>query len=52
MPHLSPLSWMLAPLMFFFILSMLHSSMWWQTQPSFKKVKTQSLKSLFKIWNW
>uniref|UniRef100_UPI0030DE8B82 ATP synthase F0 subunit 8 n=1 Tax=Micronephthys minuta TaxID=1037237 RepID=UPI0030DE8B82 len=51
MPHLSPLSWMFASLLFWFILILFISSIWWYQLPSFKKSSNLSHMS-FSPWIW
>nr|AVW86154.1 ATP synthase F0 subunit 8 [Panthalis oerstedi] len=34
MPHLSPLNWLLAPLIFFLLLASFSSILWWSQAPS------------------
>nr|BDI12957.1 ATPase F0 subunit 8 [Abarenicola claparedi oceanica] len=55
MPHLAPMSWILAPIMFMFILALLFSTTWWQYTPKFpqlNKLTTSNKASAFSSWTW
>uniref|UniRef100_A0AAU8L265 ATP synthase F0 subunit 8 n=1 Tax=Polychaeta sp. TaxID=3061522 RepID=A0AAU8L265_9ANNE len=53
MPHLAPLFWAFAPLMFFTVLYMLHSSTWWTLTPYFPKMlMMKSSNNIFNLWQW
>nr|YP_009192199.1 ATP synthase F0 subunit 8 [Eurythoe complanata]ALO81722.1 ATP synthase F0 subunit 8 [Eurythoe complanata] len=52
MPHLAPLSWMFATLMFWLTLLFFASSIWWAQSPSFPTSNSSLLSSSFSQWNW
>uniref|UniRef100_A0AAU6QG30 ATP synthase F0 subunit 8 n=1 Tax=Prionospio sp. 1 MH-2023 TaxID=3058460 RepID=A0AAU6QG30_9ANNE len=52
MPHLAPLTWALAPLIFWFLLLTISASLWWSFTPSFPSCQTSSRQSSFSSWNW
>uniref|UniRef100_A0AAU6QHD9 ATP synthase F0 subunit 8 n=1 Tax=Aurospio banyulensis TaxID=3050091 RepID=A0AAU6QHD9_9ANNE len=52
MPHLAPLAWALAPLLFWGILLSLSASLWWTSYPSFPPSLTSSPYPKFSTWNW
>nr|UOU20223.1 ATP synthase F0 subunit 8 [Glycera sp. i ZZ-2021] len=51
MPHLSPMSWILTPIMFILLLSTFVASTWWHQTYSFPKMNISS-KTLQLKWNW
>nr|ACR00042.1 ATP synthase F0 subunit 8 [Pectinaria gouldii] len=52
MPHLSPMSWILAPLMFFGLLAVMAATLWWSQLPIFPKILSTSKFSPSNPWNW
>nr|YP_009307942.1 ATP synthase F0 subunit 8 [Eusyllis blomstrandi]AOR87115.1 ATP synthase F0 subunit 8 [Eusyllis blomstrandi] len=51
MPHLSPMSWLIVPLMIWFIVFSLSSMMWYSKFPMFLNL-TNSKEFSFNKWNW
>uniref|UniRef100_A0AAU6QGS2 ATP synthase F0 subunit 8 n=1 Tax=Prionospio multibranchiata TaxID=3050093 RepID=A0AAU6QGS2_9ANNE len=51
MPQLAPLSWALAPMLFWVILLALASAMWWSNDLSFPTFSASS-SSKFSTWDW
>nr|AVW86179.1 ATP synthase F0 subunit 8 [Eulepethus nanhaiensis] len=52
MPHLSPLNWILTPLMFWLLLSLLSSILWWSQTPSFPPLPTSFSPIKEHTWKW
>nr|YP_010502213.1 ATP synthase F0 subunit 8 [Leocrates chinensis]UXC96458.1 ATP synthase F0 subunit 8 [Leocrates chinensis] len=53
MPHLSPASWLLMPVIFWLMLSTIMSILWWHQIPSIPSLKKESsLKSYTWHWSW
>nr|YP_009493553.1 ATP synthase F0 subunit 8 [Cryptonome barbada]AWN55968.1 ATP synthase F0 subunit 8 [Cryptonome barbada] len=52
MPHLAPLSWLLASLLFWITLLTFSSSSWWSQTPSFATSKTMLPTPKFASWKW
>nr|WCS91618.1 ATP synthase F0 subunit 8 [Eisenia nordenskioldi pallida] len=52
MPHLSPMSWILAILMFWMTLSILASTLWWTNHLSFSSKSNFSTSSTQSSWSW
>nr|ALS46296.1 ATP synthase F0 subunit 8 [Glycinde armigera] len=51
MPHLSPMSWIMAPLMFYFTLMLFISCLWWIQTPKFPLI-TYSFSVSSPKWMW
>nr|QGA73884.1 ATPase subunit 8 [Marenzelleria neglecta] len=51
MPHLAPLSWALAPILFALILLTLISVLWWSQGPMFPTYAANT-KFSFSNWKW
>nr|YP_009024493.1 ATP synthase F0 subunit 8 [Perinereis aibuhitensis]YP_010400401.1 ATP synthase F0 subunit 8 [Perinereis linea]AHA13376.1 ATP synthase F0 subunit 8 [Perinereis aibuhitensis]UQS76100.1 ATP synthase F0 subunit 8 [Perinereis linea] len=53
MPHLSPMNWLITPLIMLLILTSLMIIMWWQFVPRFPLFSNKSLSSSFSsFWHW
>nr|QGZ09974.1 ATP synthase F0 subunit 8 [Eisenia nordenskioldi pallida] len=52
MPHLSPMSWILAITMFWTALSILASTLWWTKHLSFSSSSSYSSSALKSSWTW
>nr|ACB28519.1 ATP synthase F0 subunit 8 [Nephtys sp. 'San Juan Island' YV-2008] len=51
MPHLAPLSWALASFLFWFLLLMFVTSIWWSQSPKFS-LSSKMTPPSFSSWNW
>nr|ALQ78791.1 ATP synthase F0 subunit 8 [Glycera capitata] len=51
MPHLSPMSWILTPLLFILLLTLFISSTWWLQTAHFPTMNISS-KTMQPQWNW
>uniref|UniRef100_A0AAU6QG70 ATP synthase F0 subunit 8 n=1 Tax=Prionospio sp. 4 MH-2023 TaxID=3059272 RepID=A0AAU6QG70_9ANNE len=51
MPQLAPLSWALAPLLFWALLLSLAAAMWWSNTPNFPEFNANT-KSNHTPWHW
>nr|YP_009250794.1 ATP synthase F0 subunit 8 [Namalycastis abiuma]AMY15502.1 ATP synthase F0 subunit 8 [Namalycastis abiuma] len=52
MPHLAPLSWILAPSIFVLMLIIIMTSMWWHITPLFPKVSPSDSPVGMPLWPW
>uniref|UniRef100_UPI0031F39CBC ATP synthase F0 subunit 8 n=1 Tax=Loimia medusa TaxID=167822 RepID=UPI0031F39CBC len=53
MPHLSPMSWLLAPFLFLMLaVPAMMSFLWWSQSPVFPVISLQSSSQSFNKWNW
>nr|AVW86061.1 ATP synthase F0 subunit 8 [Branchipolynoe pettiboneae]AVW86074.1 ATP synthase F0 subunit 8 [Branchipolynoe sp. YZ-2018] len=52
MPHLSPLNWLLAPIIFWSILIMFSSILWWSQIIMFPKMSSSLLQPSTPLWGW
>nr|YP_009409388.1 ATP synthase F0 subunit 8 [Hediste diadroma]APU51327.1 ATP synthase F0 subunit 8 [Hediste diadroma] len=53
MPHLSPMNWIIVPLIMILTLIIMTVIMWWQFMPQFPSMKSSnSHLSLKKQWSW
>nr|YP_010403025.1 ATP synthase F0 subunit 8 [Sirsoe methanicola]UQV94833.1 ATP synthase F0 subunit 8 [Sirsoe methanicola] len=52
MPHLSPMSWLMAAFIFYLLLGMFMSMIWWHQPPIFQSLKIQNPASLTNKWDW
>nr|AAL28032.1 ATPase 8 [Terrisswalkerius erici] len=52
MPHLSPMSWMLAIITFWTIMMMFSSNTWWSNLHTFETDSSINLGSTEKQWQW
>nr|YP_010147006.1 ATP synthase F0 subunit 8 [Hediste diversicolor]QQP21528.1 ATP synthase F0 subunit 8 [Hediste diversicolor] len=53
MPHLSPMNWIIVPLIMVLTLIILTVIMWWQFMPKFPGIKSaNSFLLLKKQWPW
>nr|AVW86048.1 ATP synthase F0 subunit 8 [Branchinotogluma japonicus] len=52
MPHLSPLNWLLSPLIFWLLLAMFGSILWWSQFIIFPKMSSSLLSPPTLSWNW
>nr|YP_009136886.1 ATP synthase F0 subunit 8 [Goniada japonica]AKE32083.1 ATP synthase F0 subunit 8 [Goniada japonica] len=51
MPHLSPMSWIMAPLIFYTLMILFMSSTWWSQTSKFPTISLSSMISSPQ-WNW
>nr|YP_010318552.1 ATP synthase F0 subunit 8 [Pseudopotamilla reniformis]ULD67131.1 ATP synthase F0 subunit 8 [Pseudopotamilla reniformis] len=52
MPHLSPMSWALVPLIFWALMILLATFLWWTQPAKFPYIHTTPSLSSFTKWNW
>nr|YP_010183537.1 ATP synthase F0 subunit 8 [Drawida gisti]QVG61466.1 ATP synthase subunit 8 [Drawida gisti] len=52
MPHLSPMSWVIALFSFWLLLMIFISSMWWSAIPSFSSINIYSSHESNLNWKW
>uniref|UniRef100_A0AB38ZG01 ATP synthase F0 subunit 8 n=1 Tax=Lumbriclymenella robusta TaxID=3138170 RepID=A0AB38ZG01_9ANNE len=52
MPHLAPLPWAIAPLMFFSLLLLVQASLWWHQSPTFPKLSDNFQYQQHPYWTW
>nr|QWT70105.1 ATP synthase F0 subunit 8 [Arctonoe vittata] len=52
MPHLSPLNWLLAPMLFWFLLMSFSSILWWSQLPVLPKFSSSLNKINSSNWSW
>nr|ABW82627.1 ATP synthase F0 subunit 8 [Pista cristata] len=53
MPHLSPMTWLIAPILFCsFMLPMIIATLWWTQTPIFPEPLSSSPKITLNNWNW
>nr|YP_010481476.1 ATP synthase F0 subunit 8 [Drawida ghilarovi]UIX22928.1 ATP synthase F0 subunit 8 [Drawida ghilarovi]UIX22941.1 ATP synthase F0 subunit 8 [Drawida ghilarovi] len=53
MPHLSPMSWIMTILMFWTIMSIMTSLLWWNKSTNFMKIIiTDNMNKTSKSWMW
>uniref|UniRef100_A0AAU6QGQ5 ATP synthase F0 subunit 8 n=1 Tax=Prionospio fallax TaxID=3050094 RepID=A0AAU6QGQ5_9ANNE len=52
MPHLAPLSWAFAPILFWLILLSLSASIWWSPSISFPVCVSHKSSPSLTSWNW
>nr|WBQ42658.1 ATP synthase F0 subunit 8 [Nectoneanthes oxypoda] len=53
MPHLSPMNWLIVPVLLMFTLTTLMIIMWWQISPQFPTItKSTHSYSMNKLWYW
>nr|YP_010373147.1 ATP synthase F0 subunit 8 [Hyperhalosydna striata]QTZ18398.1 ATP synthase F0 subunit 8 [Hyperhalosydna striata] len=52
MPHLSPLNWMISPLIFWFLLALFSSMLWWSQSISFPKMSSSLSFPKANSWTW
>uniref|UniRef100_A0AAU6QG98 ATP synthase F0 subunit 8 n=1 Tax=Prionospio plumosa TaxID=3050096 RepID=A0AAU6QG98_9ANNE len=52
MPHLAPLAWALAPIIFWSILISVSASLWWTSTPSFPICVKSFGSNYFSPWKW
>nr|AMO26920.1 ATP synthase F0 subunit 8 [Amynthas sp. 2 JS-2012] len=52
MPHLSPMSWLLAIITFWAIMMLFTSNIWWTNQHMFETSSTTKMKSCQTPWPW
>nr|ANP26486.1 ATP synthase subunit 8 [Laeonereis culveri] len=52
MPHLSPMNWIIVPLMMNFLLSSIIVIMWWQYIPKFPNMYKLTSNMKKKNWKW
>nr|YP_010247816.1 ATP synthase F0 subunit 8 [Eunoe nodosa]QTJ29910.1 ATP synthase F0 subunit 8 [Eunoe nodosa] len=52
MPHLSPLNWILSPVIFWFLLISFSSILWWSQSISFPKMSSSLITPQPINWSW
>nr|AVW86228.1 ATP synthase F0 subunit 8 [Pholoe pallida] len=52
MPHLSPLNWLVSPIIFWFILLTIMSSLWWTQTICFPKKSSPNQILTLRAWKW
>nr|BDQ43982.1 ATP synthase F0 subunit 8 [Pheretima okutamaensis] len=52
MPHLSPMSWLLAILAFWTIIMLFISNIWWISTHTFETGTMQTSSNKHSIWHW
>nr|YP_010924977.1 ATP synthase F0 subunit 8 [Harmothoe imbricata]AVW86128.1 ATP synthase F0 subunit 8 [Halosydna sp. YZ-2018]WKB17955.1 ATP synthase F0 subunit 8 [Harmothoe imbricata] len=52
MPHLSPLNWILSPFIFWLLLALFTSILWWSQSISFPKISSSLNYTYSNPWNW
>nr|AVW86088.1 ATP synthase F0 subunit 8 [Levensteiniella iris] len=52
MPHLSPLNWLLSPIIFWMTIALFMSILWWSQTISFPKLTPQIVNPSSPSWNW
>nr|QGZ09961.1 ATP synthase F0 subunit 8 [Eisenia nana] len=52
MPHLSPMSWIIAISSFWFSLTILTSTLWWSNHHSFYSTSKYDSSSMENLWKW
>nr|YP_009244874.1 ATP synthase F0 subunit 8 [Amynthas morrisi]AMO26972.1 ATP synthase F0 subunit 8 [Amynthas morrisi] len=52
MPHLSPMSWLLAAMFFWAILMLFTSNIWWTNLHTFETDSSKTVKGSLLPWCW